>query len=548
MRNQKIALSLNMSDFRFENSVKLFQSLKELKLPSGETLGKGLTCSSPVSLWDVVAVYMVYYRFPLLWSQKNSLSRQQRLGLHIRPYRGLAGRIRDYVTTVHSRPCNSGCRLWPANCSTLLFLGFQDLFYKNVLQPVAEWLIKNSESYVVVLGQQSSCKKDGVIIKGQNFQSIWGHWDDKVKLRTQELLEQLRPVQKFMLDTNQFDTMVRRANIDVDISALQREFKWFFWRECRRLIPQIAIAEHILTEHRPALIVSADNADQRCRIYSFLGQRLGIPSLVVQQGLTYRDYPEWKFFSMSEVAAMGDISRADMMSQGIPEERITVTGPPAFDRLLLPEPEACANIRAEHGVKDEQFMVLFASQPYQVGGFKTPDIRLEMIKAIIKATASLVRVQLVVKPHPIEDISILRRIIGQRPRVTLFERAADISLLIKACDVLLTFTSTVALQALYIGKPVLNVDFPESGLASIFLDSGATWVARSDKEIQFQLRELTGERRGFEIAKKEEARQRFVRDWAYLQDGGAAERVGKKILNLKSTITNKKTLIPSRYI
>ena len=536
-----------MSDYRFEKSVKLFQSLKELKLPSGETLGNGLTCSSPVSLWDVVASYMVCYRFPLLWSQKNSLSRQQQLGLHIRPYRGLAGRIRDYVT-VHSRLCNSACGLWPANCSTVLFLGFHELFYKNVLQPIAEWLIKNSESHVVVLGQQSSCKKDGEINKGQNFQSIWGHWDDKVKLRTQEMLEQLRTVQKFMLDTNQFDAMVRRANIDNDISALQREFKWFFWRECRRLIPQIAIAEHILTEHRPALIVSADDADQRCRIYSLLGQRLGIPSLVVQQGLTHRDYPEWNFFSMSEVAAMGDISRADMMSQGIPEERITVTGHPGFDRLLIPEPEACAKIRAEHGVKDEQFMVLFASQPYQVGGFKTPDIRLEMIKAIINATVSLERVQLVVKPHPIEGTQKLQRILGRRPRIVMVKRATDISLLIKACDVLLTFTSTTALQALYIGKPVLNVDFPESGLASIYLESGATWVSRSDKEIQLQLRELTGERRGLEIAKKEEARQRFVRDWAYLQDGGAAERVGKKILNLKSTITNNKTQISSRYI
>ena len=292
-----------MSDYRFENPVKLFQTLKELKLPSGETLGNGLTCSSPVSLWDVVASYMVYYRFPLLWSQKDSLSRQQRLELHIRPYRGLAGRIKDYVT-VHSRLCDSACGLWPANCSTVLFLGFHELFYKDVLQPVAEWLIKNSESHVVVLGQQSSCKREGEIINGQNFQSIWGHWDDKVKLRTQEMLGQLRTVQKSMLDTNQFDAMVRRANIDVDLSALQCEFKWFFWRECRRLIPQVAIAEHILTEHRPALIVSADDADQRCRIYSLLGQRLGIPSLVVQQGLTHRDYPEWKFFSMSEVAAI----------------------------------------------------------------------------------------------------------------------------------------------------------------------------------------------------------------------------------------------------
>jgi hypothetical protein len=526
-----------MSDYRFENSVKLFQSLRELKLPSGETLGNGLTCSSPVSLWDVVASYMVYYRFPLLWNENNS---QRRLKVYLRPYRGLAGRIRDAVT-VHPRICNSACDLWPVNGSTVVFLGFYELFYQEVLQPVAEWLIKNSESHAVVLGHQSSHKKEGEIIKGQNFQSIWGHWNDKVKRRTQEMLKQLRTVQQPILNTHTFDAMVRHANIDVNVLSLQQEFKWFFWRDCRRLIPQIAIAEHILTEHRPTLIVSADDADQRCRIYSLLGQKLGIPSLVVQQGLTHKDYPEWKFFSMSEVAAMGDISRADMMLQGIPEGRITVTGHPGFDRLLTPEPEACAKIRAEHGVNDGQFMVLFASQPYQVGGFKTPDIRLEMIKAIINATFSLARVQLVVKPHPIEDIQKLQRILGHRPRIVMVERAADISLLIKACDVLLTFTSTVALQALYIGKPVLNVDFPESGLASIYLESGATWVSRSDKEIQLQLQELTGERRELEIAKKEEERQRFVRDWAYLPDGGAAERVGKKILNMKSIFTNKQS-------
>lgn len=519
-----------MSDYQFENSVRLFQTLQDLKLPSGQSLGNELNCGSQVSLWEVVALYLVLYRFPLLQDDVFRRSWQQRLSLSLWPYRGLAAQLMDTMTK-RPRSISAAFDRWPADGATVLFLGFHNLFYRDVLQPVAEWLIKNTELRVVILGQQSPYKRDKTIINNQNFQSVWGHWDYRVKQRSKEMVIKLQTIQEAMLNQNQFNELICRSNIDVDLFALRRELKYFFWRECRRLIPQIAIAEHVLMEHRPALIVSADDADQRCRIYSLLGKKLGIPSLLVQQGLTHRTYPEWIFFSMSEVAAMGDISRADMLSQNIPEKRITVTGHPGFDRLLIPDPEACALMRSELGVKDGQFMVLFASQPYQYGGFRTPDIHLEMIKAIIKAANSLEHIKLVVQPHPIEDRHKLQKILGHGPRIVMVERAADISLLVKTCDVLITFTSTVALQALYIGKPVINVAFSESGLAALYLESSATWVSRSTEEIRLQLQSLTGARRELEIARKEKARQRFVREWAYLPDGEAAARVGKKIMN-----------------
>jgi CDP-glycerol glycerophosphotransferase (TagB/SpsB family) len=231
---------------------------------------------------------------------------------------------------------------------------------------------------------------------------------------------------------------------------------------------------------------------------------------------------------------MGQTSRADMIEQGVLPEQIIVTGNPGFDRLVLPEPDVCSRLRSTLGLLDGQKMILFASQPYYVSVFNTSHVRRKMINAIVQAACLLENVRLVIKPHPGDNIRELKRLIGKAPRVVIVDQAMDISPLIKTCDVLITFFSTVALQALYAGKPVINVDFPNSGGAgaTIYAESGATWIARSTDEIATHIQNLTNETRNKEISSREAARQRFLYHMVYIPDGQATERVLKVVLNM----------------
>lgn len=521
-----------MDERQFENSVRLFKLLGETVLPSGRDLSTELCLGTEISLWEVMAPYLVLYRFPWWYMPEGSApSLRQRLDRFIRPYRGLGGHFRDFVFSPLARN-EAGCARWPEGEATVLFLGFSPTHYRDVLHPVAALLMREHRMQGVVIGDSPSWALSADQDAGPRFQTFWEHWENDVEDRVQAALKQLQAIQKSLLNRSHFKAFSQNVRASIDRTALRREMSWLFWREFRRLISQIGAACHILRRHRPALIIFSDDTDPQCRIYSLLGRLHGIPSLIVQQGFASPAYPDWSFFSADAVAAMGQAARTAMISQGIPADRITVTGHPGFDRLMGLQPDACARVRADLKITDGQRMVLFASQPPYVGVFNTPQIRREMMKAVVRAAASVENVRLVIKPHPAEDVHEIVGLIGPEPGIVVVDKAADITLFIKACDVLITFFSQSALQAIYAGKPVINVAFPGCGGATLFLESGATWIARSPDEIVKQLRKLTGQNRIAETAGRNADRERFLLEWAHLPDGRAAERVVQTALLL----------------
>lgn len=495
---------------QFKLSVQLFKVIGQTRLSSGKSLREELQLGQNVSFWDILAPYLVLYRFSLLFkSDANKSIWREWLMYNFRPLKGLAAQIKDVASSL---PCQNAklCKQWPADKRVALFLGFTSTFYRDVLRPVAEALTKENNVRVIVL----------------EHNSFWGHWNKDIDKLTQGMLKRARALQKMLTGKNQLSVLIKGFPLgSFQYFALSKEFDWIFWRELKRLIPMFAVAKHILEKHQPALIVSADDADQRCKIYSLLAKEEGIPALLVQQGLTDSDYPEWLFFSQSKIAAMGESSASDIASQGVSRERIVVTGNPGFDNLVLPEIDACFSLRKKLGLVSKDKMVLFASQPYCTGVFNAPDMRRTMIKAIAEAVTLLKDVKLIIKPHPGDNIRELKELMGKFPQVVMLDRKADISLLIKACDVLVTFFSTVALQALYTGKPVINVNFPGSGGMNLYSESGATWEARSTEEIAAHIQRLTGENKKAEILIREPARQSFFNRMAYSNDGKATERV-----------------------
>lgn len=521
-----------MDEQQFQKSVQLFNLLGEAKLRSGKNLWTELCLDQEISLWEVVASYIVLYRFPLLFSRNDTQPTwHDQIKYFFRPYRGLVARFRDSIVSPIRRKAIT-CKNWPQGDLTVLFLGFMPTFYRDVLRPVAESLAKRKGIEIVVIGQTGNPPAGVLSNESVKFQSFQEHWDDYTEKLTKDMLIRLHTFQKILLNRTQLKAVIQNTIDDFGHFALRREFLWLFWREFKRLIPQIAVAKHILENHHPALIISADDADQRCRIYSLLARQKGIPSLLIQQGLTSKKYPEWVFYTHSAIAAMGEISREDMILQGVPPDKIFVTGHPGFDHLASSDVEAYVRLRNDLGLTNGEKMVLLASQPYWVGAFKTAHIRCVMIRAIAQAVLSLKNIKLIVKPHPGEVVRELKRLIGKTPRAVMADKTKDISHLIKACDVFVTFFSTSALQAIYAGKPVINVDFPNSGGQSLYSASGATWIARSTEEIVTHIRNLTSESRNKEIASREVARQRFLCNMVYLPDGQATERVLKVILNM----------------
>jgi hypothetical protein len=448
-------------------------------------------------------------------------------------YRGRAGSLREKLFW-HGIPCDADCPLWPTDRDAILFVNFWPLFYRETFQRVAELLADRDRMTTVVLsGKQPTPEtptRDRI-----RFHTVAGHLVPSALETAYSYRQTLRDAEGALRP--ELPGLLCDEGVSLWM-ALELEFEWLFRAEFPRLALQVAVAGHILDQHRPALVVSPDDAD-RGRIYTLLAKSRGIPSLVVQQGIVNEKAVEWQCLTGDAVAVFGTRSGEALRRHGVSPEHIHETGCPRFDVLFEPSPEADRQLRSDMNVPAGLALLLLASQPYVFGSFACAEARREMLRAVGKAVAAMENICLIVKPHPTENENELRTLVGAGTRIRYVDRRVDIQHLIRACDVFVTFFSTSGFQALIAGKPMISLRFPESGTDSQFADSGAVWTAESAEELIRHLRLLTGSDREHAMAEREPARQRFIYEWAYKPDGRATERVADLAISLMNGAKGK---------
>lgn len=151
-------------------------------------------------------------------------------------------------------------------------------------------------------------------------------------------------------------------------------------------------------------------------------------------------------------------SQNKLIEKGFDRQHIFITGNPAFDSLRDCTPDAINLYRQEIGVAPGGRVILWASQPepaiHPFTGAKG-DIGLpRKIEEILRTwIASRPLDRLIVRYHPSEDLTFVAG-----GNVVFSSRSSDPSLVLNACDVLVTMTSTMALQAIELGKVVVFVN------------------------------------------------------------------------------------------
>jgi hypothetical protein len=127
----------------------------------------------------------------------------------------------------------------------------------------------------------------------------------------------------------------------------------------------------------------------------------------------------------------------------------------------------------------------------------------------------------VIKPHPNEaEISKYRKLIGsgKYPNLELFE--GELYLLLANCKLLITYYSTVGLEAVYFGKEVISLDYQKKDLQS-YIQLGVAHPARDGNDLLQLYQKIAAE----ELRTSEEARKEFIKDRAYQIDGLVTQRV-----------------------
>ena len=517
-------------DENFDLATEYFEMLGNHTFDDGQTVRESLELNGDVSIWDILATYLIIYRFPLLFNKECNGIKGLLLS-YFRLVKGVMGCAIDSVITLVSyneaRNRELLLELTKQDSRGVLFLGFKDVYFRDILSTIQTELNKNDNIHTFTLNQKKSHTATS-----DNEYSI-------SKILTKEDMEFVRvlllennKLKKKLLNKKFINEVSNFKKIKINKNILKSEIAWILYREIPRLAPFIALANRIIDKNPPSLLVTADDADQKCRVFTLHARNKNIDSLVVQQGFTRKDYPEWVHFSGSKVACMGAHSKEIIHSQGVSENKITLTGCIEMDRFSFKKIKRYKLFASQYSNKRPK--ILFASQPYVFGAFTSKDARLKCISDVFSGLNKITDISdVLIKPHPNDDMRELKKNHNIYRNFIFCKKDESIADLIEECDIFVTMFSTSALQSMCAGKPVIIADIGNAVSYSEYSNTESVWTTNTANEFIITLNSMiTSNISDCDLLKKNKAREEFISKRCYAADGKSAYRVSELVLSI----------------
>jgi CDP-glycerol glycerophosphotransferase (TagB/SpsB family) len=317
------------------------------------------------------------------------------------------------------------------------------------------------------------------------------------------------------------------------------------------------LTKYISKQHHVVLVLGDDVCPVERSVVSF-AKRRGVPTILVQDGilndqqsweqwlragrprgwamqvsrklLQYRDFlPPLTMYGASgctKVAVWGEGTRDLMMGYGVCSEKIVVTGAPRFDQLFQMA-RAQDSMWSKSISKQRLLFAALLLSNWKIDSF-------DKDCSVINSLESLARIEpdweIVVRPHPSERLEDYRRIfnlLGVK-KLKLDQRSSIVSNL-RDCTVVLTYASTVGVEGMILGKPVICLPI-DPVHAPLYAREGAAITVKHLADLGGLIKAvLTDAKLQYELAQR---RQAFISRHLGHTDGASASRVARLIESL----------------
>lgn len=286
-------------------------------------------------------------------------------------------------------------------------------------------------------------------------------------------------------------------------------------------IPLTAL-ERVFDKVRPDLVI-ATNSPRAERAAIVVARRRGVPAICLGD--------LWLGFELEWIAApdyadrvlvLNEFVRQKVIAAGRDPATVLVTGNPAFDRLVEPQwYERGSQIRAELGSGSRQVVLWMShAMPW------APEIRRGIARTLVEAAGRHPEWHVVMRAHPSEpplDFELPDYVGVSDPRAQPAPAA------LRACDVGVTMMSTMGLEAVLLGIPMVTTAIvPEQ--RPTYIDLDAENFLRN-----MQLAEIARDFSGIEPAIERALRDRPDHRHRLPPVGGATDAVVAQILSFIDT-------------
>jgi hypothetical protein len=231
----------------------------------------------------------------------------------------------------------------------------------------------------------------------------------------------------------------------------------------RRLLPVLHFAAALQRDFAPLLprlssiVVGPGRLTEAAALVD-LGNAAAVPTIDIQVGPIsgQRAMPP----NAARLCCIDEVSRQTYLRDlGVAPGRLLVTGSPRIEHLLAPL-RAVSRRRARTLLgalllPERPRLLLLATQPIGLA------LCGQILRVVLRACAGLPDIQVLVRMHPAEGghyLAQYRDLIAPHGFAAISPPAVDPYRLLRACDWLVTYSSTMGLEALVLGTPVIVVN------------------------------------------------------------------------------------------
>lgn len=221
-----------------------------------------------------------------------------------------------------------------------------------------------------------------------------------------------------------------------------------------------------------------------------------IPFLLVQEGIKFR-FTKYGTGNPTAAALWGEGSIPFFLHQGIPSERIFLTGNPRFDEIWIKNWRAEAEKNHLERYFDKK-VLLFLSNPIDDLGVCSGEEKLNLVHSFIEGISLLFEdpnFRLIVKLHRRESVTEFQSLVSKfqfSDRITVM-RHEPLYPLFFIADAAVMFASSAGLEALLFNIPLGVLELPEIGFLHDFVEKGAANGIKWENSIADQVSALLSE-------------------------------------------------------
>ncbi len=248
----------------------------------------------------------------------------------------------------------------------------------------------------------------------------------------------------------------------------------------------VELFDEMIEIEEPDIVITVDELSRFGRALIRVANSKGVKTLLVQHGALL-DHPLFSSIEATKFAAYGEQTRKILLKRGAKKGQVEIVG--QAEEIPKAKPDKIkAKICNELGISKDRQIITFASQALP------ESVNCRSFEIFYRATKSLPKVQFVVKLHPDETENLHREFIRKLwlGNITIAKNVSTKELLV-ASDAVVNIYSTVGMEALSFGKPLIsiNASLPES----YFPKGNGAYIVSDSKKLENTINLILGKNR-----------------------------------------------------